>query len=41
MSAAAKECNTFHSSISACCSGKKNTSGGFKWKFIDDLEINI
>jgi len=33
MSEAAKECNTFHSSISACCHGKKNTSNGFKWKF--------
>jgi hypothetical protein len=35
MSQAAKECNTYHSSISSCCSGKKNTSGGFKWKFIE------
>lgn len=33
MSEAAKECNTFHSRISACCHGKKNTSNGFKWKF--------
>ena len=33
ISEAAKECNTFHSSISACCHGKKKTSGGFIWKF--------
>jgi len=34
MSDAARECKTFHSSISACCNGKKQTSGGFKWKYI-------
>lgn len=33
MSDAARECNTYHSSISACCSGKKQTSAGYKWKY--------
>ena len=37
ISDAARECNTFHSSISACCNGKKQTSGGFKWKYIQKL----
>jgi group I intron endonuclease len=37
MSDAARECKTYHSSISACCNGKKETSGGFKWKFQEVL----
>lgn len=27
-----------HSNISACCSGRKRTAGGFIWKYYDDVE---
>jgi hypothetical protein len=33
MSDAARECNTYHSSISNCCRGIKQSSGGFKWAY--------
>jgi group I intron endonuclease len=41
MSDAARECNTFHSSISACCNGKKQTSGGYKWEYFYYKERNF
>lgn len=41
MSDAARECNTYHSSISACCSGKKQTSGGYKWKYHIPEDLSV
>jgi hypothetical protein len=38
MSEAAQKNNTYHSSISNCCSGKKKTSGGFKWCFSTETD---
>ena len=32
---AAKANNTHNASISNCCLGKKITSGGFKWKYLN------
>lgn len=30
-----RELGIDHSNISACCYGKQNTAGGFRWKFVD------
>lgn len=34
---ASKELNIYNSNISMCCNGKLKTSGGFIWKFKNDL----
>lgn len=34
---ASKEIGTSHTSIHRCCSGKSKTSGGFVWKFADEV----
>lgn len=30
-----RELGIRHSSVSACCNGKQNTAGGFKWQYVD------
>ncbi len=37
----ARECNTYHSSISNCCRKIKQTSGGFKWMYLDDYNLQL